>query len=134
MGRSFLPYFDQFIVMGPGGSVARDVDLPMRPKFSWDLKSAPWKDGKGSQEQYAEAVSLWKLCHDNLPQNTSGKIPEKLQGIVLKSQLYGRARDLARSVPQDVLVSGIGSRAVVDALQKRDGLSVVNDIYTLFNG
>ena len=126
--------FDRFIVMGPDGSTVRGADLPMRPKFSWDLKSAPWTDGKGSQEQYAEAVSLWKLYHDTLPDNTSGKIPKKLQGIVLKSQLYGRARDLARSVPQEMLVSDDGSQAIVDAVHKRDGLSVVNDIYSLFNG
>ena len=120
--------------MGPDGSAVRGADLPMRLKFSWDLKSAPWTDGKGSQDQYAEAFSLWKLYHGTLPDNTSGKIPKKLQGIVLKSQLYGRARDLARSVPQELMVSDNGSQTIVDAVHKRDGLSVVHDIYSLFNG
>ena len=85
--------------MGQDGSAVRGADLPMRPKFSWDLKKAPWTDGKGSQEQYAEAVHLWKLHHDALSNNTSGKIPKKLLGMVLKSHLYKRAKDLDRSVP-----------------------------------
>ena len=120
--------------MSPDGSAVRGADLRMRPKFPWDLKSVPWTDGKSSQDQYAEAVSLWKLYHDTLPNNTSGKIPKKFQGTVLKSQLYGRARDLARSVPQELMVFDNGSKAIVDVVYKRDGLSVVNDIYSLFNG
>ena len=95
--------------MGPGVSASQTSELPKRPKFSWDLKSAPWTDGKGSQEQYAEAVELWKLYHDSLADGTSGKIPKKLQGVILKSQLYGRARDFARSVEKSVLVSEGGS-------------------------
>ena len=128
-----LSVFVRFIVMGPGVTAAQISELPKRPKFSWDLKTAPWTDGKGSQEQYAEAVELWKLYHDSLAEGTAGKIPKNLQGVVLKSQLYGRARDLARSVTQGELVSEDGSKAIVNAVFKRDGLSVVSDVYTLFN-
>ena len=78
--------------------------LPTRPKFSWDLKSVPWTDGKGPQDQYAEAVSIWKLYHDSLLDETPGKIPENLQSVLLRSQLFSRARDFARTLPQFVLV------------------------------
>lgn len=40
---------------------------------------------------------------------------------------------MARSVPKEVLVSESGSTAIVNAVYKRDGLSVLNDVYTLFN-
>ena len=119
--------------MGPGSGTASKADLPKRPKFSWDLKSAPWTDGRGSQEQYAESVKLWSLYHNTLPSSANGKVPKNLQGVVLKSQLYGRALDLARQVPDTTLVSESGVQAIVNAVYKRDGLSIVNDVYTLFN-
>ena len=87
----------------------------------------------GPQNQYAEAVSLWKLYHDSLPYGTSGKIPANFQGIVLKSQLFGRARDFSRTMPLSVLVSKDGSQAIVDSVYKRVGLFIMNDIYKLSN-
>lgn len=32
------------------------IDLPSRLKFSWDLRTAPWTDGKGCQENYFDDV------------------------------------------------------------------------------
>ena len=53
---------------------------------------------------------------------------------MLKAQLFGRVHHLAHTVPQAVLVSKDGSQAIVDSAFKRDGLSVVNNIYKHFNG
>ena len=78
------------------------IGLLTRPEFSSDLRSPLWTDGKGPQDQYAETVSLWKLYHDSLSFGASEKIQENLQSVVLKQQLFDRARDLARTVPQSV--------------------------------
>lgn len=79
-----------------------DPDLPdrynlllqSRSQSSWDLKKIPWTDGKGLQEDYTKAVSRWIHFHDQLPDSNGNKIPDALRGIMLKSQYYGRARDL----------------------------------------
>lgn len=87
----------------------------------------------GSQEAYAEYVYLWMLYHDTQPDKTPVKIPKNLQGVVMKSQLLGRAKDVARQVTSEVLITEKGGQAIVNAVDKRDRLSVVNDIYTLIN-
>ena len=71
---------------------------PSRPRFSWDMKNAPWTDGKGNQERFYEAVQQWVNFHNLLPDSNSNKIPANLQGVILQSQLYGRARDLCLKI------------------------------------
>ena len=61
--------------MGPGNA-------PSRPNFHWDLRNPPWTDGRGPQEQYFNAVKLWKQFHDQLPEGNSNKIPSRLQGLL----------------------------------------------------
>lgn len=63
--------------------------VPSRPRFAWDAKSPPWTDGNGNQERFKAAVEDWKEFHDSLPDNNLNKITTGLQGIVLKSQLFG---------------------------------------------
>ncbi len=101
--------------MGPGAP-----QLPSRPKFSWDIQSVPWTDGKGDQEPYASSVSLWKAFHDKLPDNNASKIPSALQGIMLQSQLYGRALDLSKKIPDEIIQSEGGVDAIVKAAYKRE--------------
>lgn len=45
---------------------------------------------------------------------------------MLRSKLSGRARDCARRVPKEVLLSEHGARAVVSAVHRRDPHSVVS--------
>lgn len=121
--------------MGPASnSGANGSDLPSRPKFSWDLRNVPWTDGKGNQEQYAKNVELWVALHDKLPDSNNNKIPEALQGIMLQSQLFGRARDLVKKIPDDVIQSDEGVAAIVGAIYKRDALAVLSEVYHDFNG
>ena len=109
-------------------------DLPSRPKFSWDIKNAPWTDAKGAQEKYYKSVLLWKSFHDKLPETNSNKIPSELQGIILKSQLFGRAVHLIEKVPDDEITAVDGAMAVAKCIYKCDPLSVVMDTFAKFNG
>eukprot|EP00171_Calliarthron_tuberculosum_P022021 IDg22021t1 len=106
--------------------------FPSRPKFSWDIRNVPWTDGKGSQDEYARSVSLWRKVHDMLPDTNANKIPAKLQGIMLQSQLFGRARDLCKSIPEKLLQSEQGVDEIVNAIHKRDALAVVSEVYQDF--
>jgi len=115
--------------MGPGNS----SNLPSRPKFSWDIRSTPWTDGRGNQEGFARAVKLWGQFHDKLPASNSNKIPADLRGICLKSQLFGRALDLCKGIPDDDIASENGAQLIIDAIYKRDALSVVSEVYQDFN-
>ena len=69
-------------------------DLPSRPRFSWDMKNAPWTDGKGNQEIFYEAVQQWFNLQNLLPDSNSNRIPANLQAVIPQCQRYGRARDL----------------------------------------
>jgi len=107
--------------------------LPQRPKFSWDMKAVPWTDGRGDQDGYARAVSLWKKFHDTLPVSNSNKIPVNLQGIMLQSNLYGRAQDLVKGITDDVICGADGATAIVKAIHSRDPLAVVSEVFKDFN-
>lgn len=39
--------------------------LTSGPRFQWDIKGAPWTDGRGEQLQYNKAVRPWGVLHDN---------------------------------------------------------------------
>ena len=104
-------------------------DLPSRPRFHWDIRNAPWRDGKGPQDEYCAAVKLWQFFQDNLEISSSNKIPQKLQGIVLLSQIYGRATDLVKKVPLEDVEYEDGAMHIARAILKRDRLSVVTDTF-----
>ena len=77
---------------------------------------------------------LWKLFHDKLPAKNSNKIPNELQGIILKSQLFGRAVHLIEKVPDEEITAETGAMAVAKCIYKCDPLSVVMDTFNKFNG
>lgn len=124
--------------MGPEPSSSPSGNLPSRPKFKLDLKNVPWTDGKGPQEEYAEEVKAWSAFHDLLPDTISNKLDKKLRGTIpniesLNSQCYGRAKELVKSVPQDLLSQDDGWKSVVNAIHKIDPLQFVSDVYLDFN-
>ena len=112
--------------MGPANGMSHIAHLPHRPKFSWDTKNCPWTDGVGNQEPYAHAVKQWSLFHDGLADNNSNKINKQLRGIVLEGNLYGRAKDLAKSISPTKLSSERGADLIVSTIHQRDPLSVVS--------
>ena len=118
-----------FLVMGPGLANS----LPTRPKFTWDAKSPPWTDGKGNQEKFKLAVEDWKEYHDSLPAANSHKLVVAMQGIVLKSQLFGQAADLCAEITKEQLKSANGVKLIVNAVYQRDALSVISEAYEGFN-
>lgn len=83
--------------------------------------------------EYKNQVALWKNFHDSLLVNNSNKIPENLQAICLKSQLFGRAIDLCSGISNTELSSDDGVSKIVNAIYQRDGLSVVSEAYRVFN-
>lgn len=115
--------------MGP----APRNNLPSRPKFSWDAKSPPWTDGVGDQEEYRDAVHLWQMFHDALPDSNSNKIPLALQAICLKSQLYGRAKDLCSGISSQQLKGNGAVDLLLGTVYQRDALTVVSEAYRAFN-
>lgn len=66
-------------------------------------------------------------------EKNSNKIPKKLRGICLKSQLYGRALDLCKVISDDDIASEHGVQKIIDVINKRDALSVVSEVYRDFN-
>ena len=117
--------------MGPGIENGKG-GLPNRPRFSWDVRSVPWTDGKGKQDDYADAVELWSAFHDALPGKNSNKIPAELRGIMLQANLFGRAKDLAKKIPDTTIRSNNGASAIVRGIHKRDTLSTVSAVYSDF--
>lgn len=52
---------------------------------------------------------------------------------MLKSQLFGRARDLCTGIPDEVLNSSNGADAIKEALYQRNALTVVREVFIDFN-
>ena len=109
-------------------------DLPSRPKCSWDIKHAPWIEAKSAQEDYYKSVVLWKSFHGKQPATNSNKIPNELQGFILKSQRFGRAVNLIEMVPDEDITAETGAMAVAKCIYKCDPLSVIIDPFNMFNG
>lgn len=97
------------------------------------MRSPPWTYGTGDQKEYQDSVLLWKQLHNALPVNNSNKIPIALQAVVLKAQLFGRAKDMTAIVTTNQLVGDEGLNHLLKAIYKRDALTLVNETYTQFN-
>lgn len=78
---------------------------PSRPQCTWNLKTAPWSDGRAAQDWYGEAVSNWCSFHDLLPDSNSNELMKTPRGRILNSQCYGCAKHFVKSVPKENLSS-----------------------------
>ena len=106
------------------------ADVPSRPRFSWDLKTVPWTDGRGDQREYVEAVALWEQFHDNLPSTSASRIDKKNRGIVLLSNLYGRARSLTLPIKDKVIAEPDNAvQLITSTIYKKDALSSVTLVH-----
>ncbi len=88
--------------------------------------------GRAIKKNIRMLLTFGRLFMIMLPENNNSKIPTALQGIMLQSQLYGRARDLCRMIPTDVIQSPEGANAIVNAVFKRDPLAIVSEVYQDF--
>ena len=59
----------------------------------------------GKEQYYANYVKLWCALHSKLPEGNSSKILTELQVLMLQSELYGRARDLCKMIPDTTIQS-----------------------------
>lgn len=64
-----------------------------------------------------------------LPATNPKEIDKRLQGIMLKTQLYGREKDLCASIISTGIASEEGLAAIVPAIHKQDALSVLTKVY-----
>ncbi len=111
------------------GPAANDKNLPSRPKFTWDLRNVPWTDGRGDQEGYAKKVKEWAAFHDSLTDQNSNKIQKEQRGLVLHTQLYGRAEDRTRHMTIEDLQKESAVSDIIKCVYQRDPLTVVSDVY-----
>ena len=96
------------------GADGTSTDKSMsRPKFQWELRTAPWTNGRGPQDEYADAVDRWCDMHDLLDEKNPNKLSDELRGTMLWSQLVVRAKDVTSKNPKEVLMSTNGTKAVV---------------------
>ena len=121
------PVLRPIFVMSPDSK-----DLPNCTRFSWDIRTVPWTEGKGSQEPYAAAVELWKLFYDTLPDSNANKLNATLHSIMLKSQLFSGAADLCKGLLNAEIISANGGQKIVDCVYQRHALAVVSDVYQEF--
>lgn len=98
---------------------------PSRPGLDWDSKSLPWTDGKGNQKMFNVAVEDWVEYHYSLPDTHTTKISKKMKGLILKSQLYGKAADMCSALTKEELKSDNGVNLIVNATYRRDALNVI---------
>lgn len=88
-----------------------------------------WKKVSG---HYSKAADLWKKNHDKLPDSNSNKILQQLREVVVQSLLLNGAHSFCMTITDSDIQSIDGSKVVVDAIQKREALSVVSDVYQNF--
>lgn len=106
--------------------------LPSQPKFHWYVKLPPCTEARGGQLEYMNQVVLLKYLQYSLLANNSKNIPESLQAICLKSQLFGRAIDLCSGIENTELTEGDVVSKIVNVFYERDRFSVVIEAYKVF--
>lgn len=83
------------------------------------------KDGKGENREYADSVSQWIVFHNQFPNYNSNMITADLRVIMFHLNLFGRAKDLCKSIPTATLQSAAGVTYIVKALQKIDPILIL---------
>ena len=76
---------------------------------------------------------MWEAFNDALPDSNNNKIPAGLSAICLKSQLFGRAKDLCSGITNAQLLGDDGVKLIVESIYQRDALSVVSEAFKAFN-
>lgn len=93
----------------------------------------PGQVAKGNQEKFKIPVQDRKEFQDSLPDVSPNKIPPQGKGIVLKSQLYGQASKQCAVVTKEQLRSKNGVNLIINAIYRRDFMSVILEAYENFS-
>lgn len=77
----------------------------------------------------------WKAVNDTLPENSLNKIITELQGIVLKSRMFGKAADQCAELTKEQLKlkSAEGVQLIVSLVYRIDFMSVISESYDGFS-
>lgn len=97
------------------------------------MKSTPWTDGKGNQEECYNDVQLGQAFKSALPDGNNKKAPENVQAICLRSQLFSRAKALFSGISNEQLISDNGVKHVIECIYQRDALTVDSEAFRTFN-
>lgn len=94
--------FFLFIFIGPI-IWNNNMVVPPCSRFSWDIINVSRTDGHGDGKEFSDSVRKWNAFKDNLPVSNSNRIITANKGIVFQSHLYGRGKDLCKSISDDVI-------------------------------
>lgn len=104
--------------------------VPLRPRFTGDVKNVPWTDSCSDQEGFRKAVRKWLPFYNNSSDTSSNKIARVNQGVLLQSHFFGRARNIRKSIDNDVINSKHVVDAIVGIFHECDSLTVSFKIYS----
>ena len=91
-----------------------------------------WTDGRGNQQDYANAVRSWSAFHAKLPDSNGNKIPKGLRKPMLHSHLYGGVKEFCKEISFSVIASNDGVYKICKSLYKKDALTIVSNDYSDF--
>lgn len=73
---------------------------------------------------------LKKEFHDELLADTSNETAVNVRGIMLLLQLFGRTKIVCQNVPNHVIRSDRGFKAILNATHKYDAFAVISEVYS----
>lgn len=83
----------------------------------------------GDKLEYAKAVEAWCKFYEKQLANNCNRIEKEACCIVVMSNHFGRTMDICWSVNDEVFQSNHGAQLGVDAVYKRDLLSVITHMF-----
>lgn len=99
--------------------------------FFWKICSASWSYGKNDQHELAKAVRRSMSIHSDLSEINFNKLTDKNHGIILASNMCGRANELCDKIEHEMLYIDATNctELIVSTINKCDPLSVATEVY-----
>ena len=117
-------------VMGPGQGQRGASSTPS----ARDPLHPPPFNGNGNPLQWARRVAKWERAHEALcRQKHKNGLPAYIRGYLLSEALSGTAyRTVESTIPEDVINSAGGVKAILDLLVKFNPTTYAHEIFTSF--
>lgn len=112
--------------------VSQSYTVPTNIQLKYKNLSLDWCEGE-SRRLCQECSAVLRFPFHKQPANNFNKTGLELRGIVLKSALFARAKDLCTGILDNVIKSENGMQAFLDSGYKRDTMSVLNEVFREFN-